>query len=198
LLVIEDAAQAHGAKWHGKRTGSMGDAAGFSFYPAKNLGAIGDGGAVTTNDVELAKIVRKLSNYGSETKYVHELKGVNSRLDEIHAAVLRVKLRHLDADTQQRRLMAEALNKKLASWDLVLPQHPSEREAHAWHLYVVRSNKRDEFMEEMAAQGIGCGIHYPIPIHHQGAYQECKHESFPNAERQAGQLTSLPLQFATE
>jgi len=193
LLVIEDAAQAHGAKWQGERTGSLGDAAGFSFYPAKNLGAIGDGGAVTTNNAELAKTIQKLRNYGSETKYVHELKGVNSRLDEIQAAVIRVKLRHLDRDTEQRRLLAESLNEKLASRDLVLPQHPSEREAHAWHLYVVRSNKRDEFMDEMAAKGIECGIHYPIPIHYQEAYSECKHLSFPVAASQAGELVSMPL-----
>ena len=196
LLVIEDAAQAHGAKWQGKRSGSLGDAAGFSFYPAKNLGAIGDGGAVTTNDGELASTIKKLRNYGNETKYVHDLKGVNSRLDEIQAAVLRVKLRHLDSDTEQRRVLAESLNQKLAAWDLVLPQHPSEREAHAWHLYVVRSNNRDEFMEEMAAQGIECGIHYPIPIHQQQAYSDCKALSFPVTESQAGRLVSVPLKYS--
>lgn len=196
LLVIEDSAQAHGAKWKGQRAGGMGDAAGFSFYPAKNLGAIGDGGAVTTNDDELAQTIMKLRNYGSETKYIHELKGVNSRLDEIHAAVLRVKLRHLDKDTEQRRVLAESLNEKLASRDLVLPQHPSARDEHAWHLYVVRSKERDVFMKEMAAQNVECGIHYPIPIHHQEAYSEYKHLSFPIAESQAGELVSLPLPLA--
>ena len=198
LLVVEDAAQAHGAKWQGKRTGSLGDAAGFSFYPAKNLGALGDGGGVTTNDPELARTIKKLRNYGSETKYVHELKGVNSRLDEIHAAVLRVKLRHLDADTERRRVLAEGLNASLTTADLILPEHPAEREAHAWHLFVVRSNTREKFIAQMAAQGIECGIHYPIPIHHQAAYSECKHLSFPVAEAQASDLVSLPLNYSIE
>ncbi|MDG1356645.1 MAG: DegT/DnrJ/EryC1/StrS family aminotransferase, partial [Akkermansiaceae bacterium] len=182
LLLIEDAAQAHGAKWQGKRTGSLGDAAGFSFYPAKNLGALGDGGAVTTNDGELAETIKKLRNYGSETKYVHELKGVNSRLDEIQAAVLRVKLRYLDTDTEDRRVLAERLHDKLSSEDLILPTHPADRAAHAWHLYVVRSSRRDSFMKEMADKGVECGIHYPIPIHHQGAYSEYRDMKYNIAE----------------
>ncbi|MGB1936734.1 MAG: DegT/DnrJ/EryC1/StrS family aminotransferase [Akkermansiaceae bacterium] len=198
LLVIEDSAQAHGAKWKGRRTGGLGDAAGFSFYPAKNLGALGDGGAVTTDNDELAQTIKKLRNYGSEAKYVHEIKGVNSRLDEIHAAVLRVKLRHLDEDTEERRMQAEALNKKLESWSLVLPAHPAEREAHAWHLYVVRSSNRHSFMKEMATQGVECGIHYPIPIHHQGAYLEHRALKFPVAESYAGELVSLPLQLGSQ
>lgn len=193
LLVIEDAAQAHGGKWQGRRTGGLGDAAGFSFYPAKNLGALGDGGGVTTNDAELARTIKKLRNYGSETKYVHELKGVNSRLDEIHAAVLRVKLRHLDADTERRRVLAEGLSSSLATTHLVLPEHPTEREAHSWHLYVARSDERDKFMQQMAEQGIECGIHYPIPIHQQAAYEEFKGLSFPVAESLADKLVSIPL-----
>jgi len=193
LLVVEDSAQAHGARWKGKRTGNLGDAAGFSFYPAKNLGALGDGGAVTTNDPELASVIRKLRNYGSETKYVHELKGGNSRLDEIHAAVLRVKLRYLDEETERRRVMAEQLSLKLASHDLTLPSYPEERESHAWHLYVVRSAQRDVFMQTMAERGIETGIHYPTPIHQQGAYSELNHLSFPVADTQAEELVSLPL-----
>ena len=196
LLVIEDAAQAHGAQIHAERAGSLGDAAGFSFYPAKNLGAIGDGGAITTDDAELAQMIRKLRNYGSDSKYVHELKGVNSRLDEVHAAVLRVKLRHLDDDTERRRNLAEKLQEMLSSTNLILPVHPSERSAHAWHLYVVRTSERQHFMKEMAEQGVECGIHYPIPIHHQGAYHEYKNISYKVAEQQAPQLVSIPLQFA--
>jgi len=193
LLVVEDSAQAHGAKWKGKRTGNLGDAAGFSFYPAKNLGALGDGGAVTTNDSELASVIRKLRNYGSETKYVHELKGGNSRLDEIHAAVLRVKLRYLDEETERRRVIAEQLSVKLASDDLILPSLPKDRESHAWHLYVVRSKQRDTFMQTMAERGIETGIHYPTPIHQQGAYSEFSELKFPVTDSQGEKLVSLPL-----
>jgi len=193
LLVVEDSAQAHGAKWKGKRAGNLGDAAGFSFYPAKNLGALGDGGAVTTNDSELASVIRKLRNYGSETKYVHELKGGNSRLDEIHAAVLRVKLRYLDEETERRRVIAEQLSVKLASDDLILPSLPKDRESHAWHLYVVRSKQRDAFMQTMAERGIETGIHYPTPIHQQGAYSEFSELKFPVTDSQGEKLVSLPL-----
>ena len=193
LIVIEDAAQAHGARWKGHRTGSLGDAAGFSFYPAKNLGALGDGGCVTTNDSDLADTIHKLRNYGSSKKYVHELKGVNSRLDEIHAAVLRVKLRHLDDDTEIRRTIAADLHKALASLDIVLPEIPEDREAHAWHLFVIRSSERENFMQSMTDKGIETGIHYPVPIHKQDAYPEFKHLQLPVTESQAKELISYPI-----
>jgi len=197
LLVIEDSAQAHGAKWKEKCTGNLGDAAGFSFYPAKNLGALGDGGAVTTNDPELAKTIKKLRNYGGDIKYVHELKGVNSRLDEIHAAVLRVKLRYLDEETERRRIIAEHLNQKLQYLDIVLPSHPEDRKGHAWHLYVVRSKNRESLVQMMANQGVETGIHYPTPIHRQLAYKASNHLNFPVSEIQAPELLSLPLSTKT-
>jgi dTDP-4-amino-4,6-dideoxygalactose transaminase len=194
LKVIEDAAQAHGAKYKGRFVGSLGDAAGFSFYPGKNLGAIGDGGAVTTNDAELAEKVRVLSNYGSREKYHNEVKGFNSRLDELHAAFLRVKLRKLDEWNNRRKKVAKKYLDELESSDLVLPFVPEWAEP-VWHLFVVRSSKRDEIQKKLGDAGIGTMIHYPIPPHKQPAYGESlwTKGSFPIANKLASEVLSLPI-----
>jgi dTDP-4-amino-4,6-dideoxygalactose transaminase len=194
LRVIEDAAQAHGARYKGKRVGGLGDAAGFSFYPGKNLGAFGDGGAITTNDDALAERIRMLRNYGSETKYHHEVKGLNSRLDEFQAAFLRVKLRHLDAWNGRRRRLAERYLSLLAKSSLILP-HVPEWVDPVWHLFVVRCNKRSAFTTRLDGQGIGWLVHYPVPPHLQEAYRELGmgRGSFPVAELLAEQVVSLPI-----
>ena len=169
LRVVEDAAQAHGAKYKGKRIGGHGDIVCWSFYPGKNLGAMGDAGAVTTNHPELAERVRMLRNYGSKVKYINEVQGVNSRLDPVQAAILRVKLKHLDRWTDRRRAIAARYNETLADCGLVLPYVPNWAES-AWHLYVVRSSTRDALQEQLTKSGVGTLIHYPIPPHMQAAY----------------------------
>jgi dTDP-4-amino-4,6-dideoxygalactose transaminase len=172
LKVIEDAAQAHGARYKGRKAGSLGHAAGLSFYPGKNLGALGDGGAVTTNDARLAEKVRMLRNYGSEKKYHNSVKGYNSRLDEIQAAFLRVKLPHLDEDIARREEIAALYNKELNGvLNLTLPDVP-EWSSPAWHLYVVRSSKRQLLQQHLKSKGVESMIHYPIPPHLQPAYSE--------------------------
>lgn len=194
LWVIEDAAQAHGAVLHGKCVGALGDAAGFSFYPGKNLGAFGDAGAVTTNDDELARKIRALRNYGSEEKYKHIYKGFNSRLDELQAAILRVKLRHLDQWTEERREIAAYYQKNIKNDKIVCPvQVPAEQ--HVWHIFPVFTEKRDELMRYLDDRGIKSLIHYPIPIHLQEGYRELGYQEkdFPVAERLAKQEVSLPL-----
>jgi len=194
LKVVEDAAQAHGARYKGRRTGSLGDAAGFSFYPGKNLGAMGDGGAVVTDDAELADRLRVLRNYGSHVKYVHEVMGVNSRLDELQAALLRVKLRYLDDWNARRRSVAGRYCEALADSGLVLPVVPTWAEP-VWHLFVVRSGDREELTGRMDRHGIGWLIHYPVAPHLQDAYRGLGHHagSFPLAERLAGEIVSLPM-----
>ena len=194
LKVIEDAAQAHGSRYRGRRAGSIGDAAGFSFYPGKNLGAIGDGGAITTNDDQLADNVRILRNYGSRQKYVNEYQGFNSRLDELQAAFLRVKLKYLDQWNARRSLLVESYSKSLIGSDLVLPFVPDFAEP-AWHLYVVQSAKRDALQEKLAGVGIGTLIHYPIPPHLQEAYAELLYAkgTFPLSESIAQNVLSLPM-----
>ena len=194
LLVIEDAAQAHGARYKGKRTGGLGHAAGFSFYPGKNLGALGDAGAVTTNDDELANRIRRLRNYGSLTRYRHDEIGFNSRLDEIQAALLRVKLRRLDDENAIRRDRAARYFEALAGADVVLPEVIPDVDP-AWHLFVVRSPRRDLLADRLAATGVGTLIHYPMAIHQQSAYQSThgKLEPFPIATRLASQVLSLPM-----
>jgi len=194
LKVIEDAAQAHGALYKGKRTGSLGNAAGFSFYPGKNLGALGDGGAVTTNDDELADRVRTLRNYGSTDKYVNEVPGFNSRLDEIQAAFLRVKLKYLDEWNRRRAEIANHYKSRLASTNLILPYVP-EWAAPVWHLYVVRSDKRDVLQKRISEAGIDTLIHYPIPPHLQEAYSNLGYRKgdFPITEKLAGEVLSLPI-----
>lgn len=161
LVCIEDAAQAHGATFAGRRTGSLGDAAAFSFYPGKNLGALGDGGAVTTSDTAVARRIRELANYGSREKYVHRQQGVNSRLDELQAALLRIKLRHLDDWNSRRRAVAAAYRDGLADTDLALPQ-VDPRTDPVWHLFVVRSGQRDALAARLDEAGVGTQIHYPI------------------------------------
>lgn len=195
LRVIEDAAQAHGAQYKGRRAGSLGDAAGFSFYPGKNLGAFGDGGAVTTDDDELAEKIRTLRNYGSPRKYQHECQGFNSRLDEVQAAWLRVKLRRLDEWNQRRRDIAEQLTVGLSAVPaMTVPFVPDWAEP-SWHLYVVRCTHRDELQRRLADCGIGTLIHYPIPPHRQKAYigQPVSAGGFPLAEKMSAEVLSLPM-----
>jgi dTDP-4-amino-4,6-dideoxygalactose transaminase len=194
LKVIEDAAQAHGARYRGRRVGSLGDAAGFSFYPGKNLGAIGDGGAVTTNDATLAQRIRALGNYGSQVKYHNDVKGVNSRLDELQAAFLRVKLRSLDEWNAGRRAIAAIYLSLLDGSTLVLPYFPDWAEP-VWHLFVVRNRQRDELQKRLGDAGIGTMIHYPIPPHLQPAYSELGYEpgDFPIAEAIHREIISLPI-----
>ena len=194
LRVIEDAAQAHGAHYRGRRAGSLGDAAGFSFYPGKNLGAIGDGGAVTTNDDQLADKIRILRNYGSRQKYVHEFQGYNSRLDELQAAFLKVKLKYLDEWNARRSLLAEAYKKSLAGTELVLPYVPEFIEP-VWHLFVIQTNERVALQEKLTQSGIGSLIHYPIPPHLQGAYGSLSYGegAFPISENLARNALSLPM-----
>jgi len=192
LRLIEDAAQAHGAKLHGRRAGSLGDAAGFSFYPGKNLGALGDGGAVTTDDDQLAQRLRVLRNYGSPRKYQHDVMGVNSRLDEIQAAVLRVKLRTLDADNAARRAAAAVYLDELRDTPLQLPQVISGAEP-VWHLFVVRCAERAALQSALDARGVGHLVHYPIACHRQRAYAGSRWPALPIAERLAAQVLSLPM-----
>lgn len=194
LKVIEDAAQAHGAEYRLQRVGSVGNAACFSFYPGKNLGAYGDAGMVTTNDEEIAHHVRLLRNHGRESKYEHLMEGYGERLDTLQAAILRVKLRHLEAWIQARRERARWYNEALAGSRLGLPQErPGSR--HVYHLYVVRASQRDDLAAHLKGQGITTGIHYPIPLHLQPAYQAhryCRGE-FPISEAVALEVLSLPL-----
>jgi len=194
LKVIEDAAQAHAATYRGRKTGSLGDAAGFSFYPGKNLGALGDGGAVTTSDDELAETIRALRNYGSHQKYHNKYKGMNSRLDEIQAAILRVKLKTLDEDTEKRRKVAEAYLSALKSQSsgLTLP-YVADYGTPAWHLFIVRTPKRDELAVHLAEKEIQTVTHYPIPPHHQAAYPEFSGYSLPITEAIHREVLSLPI-----
>lgn len=192
LKVIEDAAQAHGAKTDGKRSGSFGDAAGFSFYPGKNLGCLGDGGCVTTDDNELADAIRKLANYGSSIKYVHEYKGENSRLDEIQAAVLSVKLQRLDADNNRRRQIAAMYNAGIKNKAIILPKL-HQKEEHVWHIYCVRVQNRKAFIDYLKDFGIETVIHYPTPPHKQKAYKEFSHLYLPISEKIHAEVLSLPM-----
>jgi len=194
LWILEDAAQAHGARYKGKRTGGLGNIAGWSFYPGKNLGALGDGGAVTTNSDDLADRVRVLRNYGSRIKYLNEVKGVNSRLDEIQAAVLRVKLRRLDEWNGRRRAIAAQYHEGLKHSGLVLPYVPEWADP-VHHLFVVRSERRDALRQHLEEGGIGALIHYPIPPHLQNAYKDMamRPGSLPIAERIHEQVLSLPI-----
>ena len=194
LDVIEDAAQAHGATFRGKACGTFGRAGCFSFYPGKNLGAYGDGGAVTTDDPKIAQHLRMLRNYGQSKKYYHDITGWNSRLDTVQAAILRIKLRHLAAWNDARRRHAVAYGEQLKSTPLILPKEmPGNR--HIYHLYVVHVHGRKRFMEYLSGQGIGCGIHYPVPIHLQAAYRDLGYSSgsMPITERLAPTLVSLPM-----
>jgi dTDP-4-amino-4,6-dideoxygalactose transaminase len=194
LYVLEDAAQAHGARYKGRRVGAHGNAVAWSFYPGKNLGALGDGGAVTTNDAQLAERIRVLRNYGSRVKYVNEVRGFNSRLDPIQAAVLSVKLRHLDEWNARRCVIADRYLRALRDLDLTLPVVPDWAEP-AWHLFVVRSAHRESLQRSLAAANVGSLIHYPIPPHMQAAYADSGFDpdGFPIASRIASEVLSLPM-----
>lgn len=192
LKVVEDAAQAHGAVYQGKRTGSWGDAAGFSFYPGKNLGALGDGGAVTTNDEALITMVRALANYGSSKKYVHPYIGINSRLDELQAAVLSLKLQRLDADNDRRRDIARQYLAEIRHPFITLPQ-VVDWQQHVFHIFPVFSPRRDMLQSYLSVQGVQTQIHYPIPPHRQGALKEFSHLHLPITEQLHREELSLPL-----
>lgn len=192
LLVLEDAAQAHGARLEGRAAGSWGDAAGFSFYPSKNLGALGDAGAVTSDDAAFAETLRALRNYGSQKKYEHLYEGRNSRLDEIQAAVLRVKLGHLDAETEARRKVARFYREAMDNPFVALPD-PGLEDQHVWHLFVVRCAQRDRLQAHLADAGIQTLIHYPIPPHRQEAYARFARLQLPLTERIHAEVLSLPM-----
>lgn len=193
LKIIEDSAQAHGAIDGGKRTGNLGDASGFSFYPGKNLGALGDGGCVVTNDPELAQKVRVLRNYGSEIKYHNLYQGMNSRLDEIQAAILDVKLKFLDQENEKRRQIAEYYMENIRNPKIVLPSKPESRESHVWHLFTIRSNERTRLIEHLRKKGVETLIHYPIPPHKQACYREYAELEMPVTENIHNTILSLPI-----
>jgi len=194
LIVIEDAAQAHGATYKGRRAGSLGDVGCFSFYPAKNLGAYGDAGMLVTNDARIAEKVRMLRNYGQKEKYVHEFLAYNRRLDTLQAAMLRVKLRHLDEWNARRRAIAQTYDERLAGLGIQLPA-VADCGTHVYHLYVIRIKRRDELQRWLASHGIATGIHYPIPIHLQSAYADLGYSpgDFPETERHCQEILSLPM-----
>ena len=194
LKVIEDAAQAHGASYRDKPCGSMGDVGCFSFYPGKNLGAYGDGGAVVTDDDDIAKQVRMLRNYGQSKKYYHDVIGWNSRLDTVQAAVLNVKLPHLHAWNDARRKNADRYREGLSDIDVTTPVEVAGNR-HIYHLFVIRIRNRNKALEFLSNKGVSCGIHYPIPVHLQKAYEILKYDSgaFPVAERVANEILSLPM-----
>lgn len=193
LKIIEDNAQSIGAEWNGIKTGNLGDAAGFSFYPGKNLGALGDAGAVTTNDEVLAKTIRAIANYGSNQKYVNIYQGLNSRLDEIQAAVLGVKLKYIDAENNRRKEIAKRYIEEIKNTSIVLPENTSDQAEHVWHLFVIRTNERERLQSYLAENGVQTLIHYPIPPHQQEAYKELKDLSFPLTEKAHQQVLSLPI-----
>ena len=192
LKIIEDSAQAHGAIYQENRTGNLGDASGFSFYPGKNLGCIGDGGAVTTNDEELFNKIKAIANYGSDRKYHHIYKGVNSRLDEIQAAILDIKLKHLDSDNNKRREISKYYRENIKNSKIILPDTYDEK-SHVWHIFAVRTKNRDEFQKYLTEKGIQTIIHYPTPPHKQGAYKEWNNLSFPITEEIHNTILSLPI-----
>lgn len=192
LKVIEDAAQAHGAIYEGRRVGNLGDAAAFSFYPGKNLGALGDAGGVTTNDTELFEKIKAIANYGSDRKYHHIYKGVNSRLDEIQAALLDIKLPHLDADNNRRREIAKYYRENIKNKKIILPKTYDEK-AHVWHVFALRTENRDELCKYLNEHDIQTNIHYPTPPHKQGAYQEWNNMLFAITEDIHHTIMSIPM-----
>ena len=197
LKLIEDNAQAHGCKYKGKKTGSIGDAAGHSFYPGKNLGAFGDAGAVTTNDQELAETVRSLAHYGSAQKYVFQYQGLNSRLDEIQAAILNVKLKYLDEDTQKRKDIAKYYIENIKHRDVILPI-VEDWDAHVFHLFPIRCERRDELQEYLSKNGVQTLIHYPIPPHKQLCYSKYNNLNLPITEMIHREELSLPISQVLE
>lgn len=197
LRLIDDAAQAHGAIYDGRKVGNLCDATAFSFYPTKNLGALGDAGAVTTNDRELSNVIRALANYGTTSKYVNKYKGQNSRLDEIHAAVLSVKLKYLDKEIRQRQNMAAFYLENVHNPVIKLPRI-KDMEQHAFHIFAIRSVKRDVLRQYLISKGIQPEIHYPILPHKQEAYEEWGSLSYPVSEKIAAEILSLPLRISLE
>ncbi|WP_265427512.1 DegT/DnrJ/EryC1/StrS family aminotransferase [Chryseobacterium sp. YIM B08800] len=193
LKIIEDNAQAIGAEWNGKKSGNLGDAAGFSFYPGKNLGALGDAGAITTNDDQLATTIRALANYGSNQKYVNIYKGLNSRLDEIQAAILDVKLKYIDSENKRRTEIAKRYISEIKNPKIILPELPENENEHVWHLFVIRTENRDELQNYLSEKNIQTLIHYPIPPHQQNAYKEWNDLSFPISEKIHNEVLSLPI-----
>ena len=195
LVVIEDAAQAHGAEYKGRRAGSLGDAGCFSFYPGKNLGAFGEAGAVVTSDHELQRKIRILRDHGQIHKYHHAMVGWNARMDGIQAAVLRVKLRHLEKGNELRRAHAVEYDEALKGIEQFMTPFVADYARHVYHIYAIRAPRRDEIVAFLAQMGVACGIHYPVPIHLQDAYQSLGHQigAFPIAERAARQFISLPM-----
>lgn len=196
LLILEDSAQSHGAEIHGKKAGNWGDASGFSFYPGKNLGALGDAGAITTNDYELATTLKALRNYGSQEKYKNQMQGVNSRLDEMQAAILNVKLQYLDQETTYRRTIADLYLRGINHPKIKLPlQHIDAKNylSHVWHLFVIQCQQREQLQHHLTQHGIQTLIHYPIPPHKQQAYHDWNHLSFPISEQIHNQVLSLPI-----
>jgi dTDP-4-amino-4,6-dideoxygalactose transaminase len=192
LLIIEDNAQAQGAMHNGKRTGSLGDAAGTSFYPGKNLGGLGDGGAVTTHNSKLAEVVRAIANYGSEKKYINKYKGLNSRLDEIQAAILKVKLKYLEADNSSRKRVAQIYSDNIENSNIILPKS-NFIASNVWHIYPIRTTKREALKKILENAGIQTLIHYPIPPHKQEAYAALGGLSFPITEQIHREVLSLPI-----
>ena len=197
LLIIEDSAQAHGACFKDKKVGNLGDASGFSFYPGKNLGALGDGGAVTTNNKELGDTIRALANYGSRKKYVHQYQGLNSRLDELQAAILSLKLKKIEQDIEKRRQVATAYLNRITNKNIILPL-VTNRKSHVWHLFVIRTKDRDGLQQYLKDKGIQTLIHYPIPPHKQKAYAELNHYSLPITEKIHKEVISLPISSVLE
>ena len=193
LKIIEDNAQAIGASFNGIKTGNLGDAAGFSFYPGKNLGALGDGGAVTCKDELLAKTIRTIANYGSEEKYVNKYQGLNSRLDEIQAGVLDIKLKYIDKENSKRQEIAQKYCTEIKNDKIILPNFPENNAEHVWHLFVIRTKNRKELQHYFQENGIQTLIHYPIPPHKQRAYKYWNNLSFPITENIHDEVLSLPV-----
>jgi dTDP-4-amino-4,6-dideoxygalactose transaminase len=193
LKIVEDNAQSIGAEWNGTKTGNLGNAAGFSFYPGKNLGALGDAGAVTTSDGELAKTIRSLANYGSNQKYINIHQGLNSRLDELQAAVLDVKLKYIDVENQRRRAIANQYLANIKNPSFILPEQPAADGEHVWHLFVIRTAERERLQTYLTENAVQTLIHYPIPPHKQEAYKELNHLSFPVTEKIHTDVLSLPI-----
>jgi dTDP-4-amino-4,6-dideoxygalactose transaminase len=193
LKIIEDNAQAIGAEWNGKKTGALGDASGFSFYPGKNLGALGDAGAVSTNDEELAQVIRSIANYGSTIKYVNKYQGLNSRIDEIQAAILSYKLKFLNEENIYRRKIANKYLNEIINSRIVLPLQPDDEKEHVWHLFVIRVKEREKFQKYLIDNDIETLIHYPIAPHKQDAYKNWVNMNLPISEKLHDEVISLPI-----
>ena len=198
LKIVEDNAQAIGAEWKGIKTGNLGDASGFSFYPGKNLGALGDAGAVTTNDQQLFETIRALGNYGSNQKYVNIYKGLNSRMDELQAAVLNIKLKYISHENETRREVAKKFIAGITNPKITLPENPIDEKEHVWHVFVIRTENRDALQTYLTEKGIQTIIHYPIPPHKQQAYKEYNDLSFPVTEKMHEEVLSLPISSVLE